>query len=79
MIPNNRIPNSPRDILIEEFLKPLGVNKSVLALLDGHDVDKEMAVELAKFANNSPEFWLALQNQLNKYLTGIKEILSPIK
>jgi hypothetical protein len=47
-----RIRTSPGEVLIEEFLRPLG---------DAWRVDVEMAQALAKSLGTTPEFWLKLQ------------------
>jgi addiction module HigA family antidote len=65
---------SPGEMLAEEFLKPLGLSQNRLAM-DIHvpttrigeivrgqrAITPDTALRLARFFNNSPEFWLNLQ------------------
>lgn len=68
-------PIPPGEILLEEFMKPLGVSQNRLA----RDIDTpvsriagivraeraitaDTALRLARFFNTSPEFWLNLQS-----------------
>ncbi len=71
-----RLPNiHPGEVLLEEFLKPLGITPYRLAKETGlsqtrisqilrgkRSVSAETALRLAKFFGVSPEFWLGLQN-----------------
>lgn len=74
MLPKNRIPTHPGDILLEEFLKPLGLTQVALAdhldvpiqrineLVRGkRGVTPETAWRLAGALGTTPEFWLNLQ------------------
>jgi antitoxin HigA-1 len=74
MLPRNRIPTHPGEILSEEFLKPLGVTQVALAghlgvpvqrineLVRGkRGVTPETAWLLAGAFRTTPEFWLTLQ------------------
>jgi addiction module HigA family antidote len=74
MLPKNRIPTHPGEILLEEFLKPLGVSQVALAahlnvpvqrineLVRGkRGVTPETAWLLAGALGTSPEFWVNLQ------------------
>ena len=74
MLPDNRITTHPGEILLEEFLKPLGISQSELARCIGvkpgvineickqrRAVSPRMALLLAKAFNMSPEFWGGLQ------------------
>ena len=67
-------PIHPGEILLEEFLKPLGVTMNKLAdelhvpanritqIVDGRrSVTGETALRLARYFGTSPEFWLGLQ------------------
>lgn len=74
MIPSHRIPTHPGEILLEEFLAPLGISQVKLA---GHlgipvqrvneivrqkrGVSPETAWLLSKALLTTPEFWLNLQ------------------
>ena len=74
MLPKNRIPTHPGEILLEDFLKPLGVSQVALAehldipvqrineLVRGkRGVTPETAWLLAGALGTSPEFWINLQ------------------
>jgi addiction module HigA family antidote len=74
MIPSHRSPTHPGEILLEEFLSPLGITQVQLAshigvptqrvneLVRGkRGVTPETAWLLSKALNTSPEFWLNLQ------------------
>lgn len=67
-------PIHPGEILLEEFLRPMGVSQTRLALATGmpqsrvqsivagrRSVSADTAVRLAAFFGNSPEFWLNCQ------------------
>lgn len=74
MLPNKRVPTHPGQILIEEFLKPLGITQVAFAehlgiplqrvneLVRGkRGVTPETAWLLAGALGTTPEFWLNLQ------------------
>jgi addiction module HigA family antidote len=74
MQPNNRVPTHPGEVLLEEFLVPLGQTQVALAdhlgvpvqrineLVRGkRGVTPETAWLLAQAFNTTPEFWLNLQ------------------
>jgi addiction module HigA family antidote len=74
MQPENRIPTHPGEILLEEFLVPLGQTQVALAAHLGVPVQRinelvrgkrgvtpETAWLLAQALNTTPEFWLNLQ------------------
>lgn len=74
MLPKSRIPTHPGEILLEEFLKPLGVSQVALAehldipvqrineLVRGkRGVTPETAWLLAGALGTTPEFWINLQ------------------
>ena len=74
MLPNNRIPTHPGEVLLEEFLKPLGLTQVALAdhldipiqrineLVRGkRGVSPETAWLLAGALGTTPEFWINLQ------------------
>jgi len=74
MIPKNRIPTHPGKILLEEFLKPMGISQVELArrmgvpiqrvntLINGkRDMTAETAILLARVLKTSSEFWMLLQ------------------
>lgn len=74
MLPKNRIPTHAGEVLLEEFLKPLGVSQVALAehldipvqrineLVRGkRGVTPETAWLLAGALGTTPEFWINLQ------------------
>jgi antitoxin HigA-1 len=75
MIPENRVPTHPGEILLEEFLEPLGFTRDAFAahigmpaqhvdeLIRGRrGVTPEAAWLFAHALGTSPEFWLNLQS-----------------
>ena len=67
-------PVHPGEILLEEFLKPMGLSQNRLALSIGvhprrineivlgkRGITADTALRLAKFFGTSPELWLGLQ------------------
>lgn len=76
MIPKNRIPTHPGEILLEEFLEPREIAQTALAahlkvpvqrineLINGkRGVTPETAWLLSKALDTTPEFWMSLQAQ----------------
>jgi addiction module HigA family antidote len=74
MLPENRIPTHPGEILLEEFLNPLGLSQVAFASHIGVPVQRineivrgkrgitpETAWLFADAFGTSPEFWLNLQ------------------
>ena len=74
MAPNKLTPIHPGDVLSEEFLVPLGLSQNRLALdirvparrineiVQGkRRITPDTALRLARYFNNSPQFWLGLQ------------------
>jgi antitoxin HigA-1 len=73
-IPTHLPPPSPGEILLEEFLKPMGITQQQLAdsilvpyqrvndLVHGRrGITPSTALRLAKFFGNSVDFWMNLQ------------------
>jgi addiction module HigA family antidote len=69
-------PIHPGEVLMEEFLQPLGLSQNKLALnigvaprrineiiLGKRRISADTALRLARFFGSSPEFWLGLQSQ----------------
>ncbi len=67
-------PVHPGEVLLEEFLNPLGLSQNRLALsisvpprrineivLGKRRVTAETALRLARYFNTTPQFWLGLQ------------------
>ena len=76
MLPKNRIPTHPGEILLEEFLLPLEIPQTTLAahldipvqrvneLVNGkRGITPETAWLLAGAFKTTPEFWMNLQAQ----------------
>ena len=74
MLPENRIPTHPGEILLEEFLRPKEISQVALAdrlhvptqrineLVNGkRGITPETALLLARFFGTTPEFWMNLQ------------------
>jgi antitoxin HigA-1 len=74
MIPKNREPTTPGEVLDKEFLEPLGMTQAKLAaemgvsvqtvnlLINGkRDVTAETALLLSRVFETSPELWMNLQ------------------
>lgn len=69
-------PIHPGEVLLEEFLKPMGISQNKLALnigvpprrineivLEKRSVTADTALRLGRFFGMSAEFWLGLQSQ----------------
>lgn len=78
MLPKNRQPTHPGEILLEEFLKPFKLSQEQFAKhLDGswtqpkiseiingrRRITEAIALDFADAFGTSPEFWLNLQNR----------------
>lgn len=70
-LPTNRLPTHPGEMLLEEFLKPLGMTQTELAqriqvsyprvneiVNSKRGITPDTALRLAKLFRTSPEFWL---------------------
>lgn len=81
-LPKNRPPTIPGEMLLEEFLKPLGMTQAELAerirvpyvrvneLVKGkRRVTPSTALRLSKAFGTSPDFWLNGQMALDLYRT----------
>ncbi len=79
-IPEARPPTHPGEVLLEEFIKPLGLTQRALAqalkmpyqrlneIVRGkRGITPSTALRLAKFFGTSPEFWLNLQHMWELY------------
>jgi addiction module HigA family antidote len=76
MLPKNRPPTHPGEVLLAEFLEPSGITQSALAekldipiqrvntLINGkRGMTPETALLLAQFFKTTPEFWMNLQTK----------------
>jgi addiction module HigA family antidote len=89
-IPTHREPTHPGEMLLEEFLIPMGITQRQLAgaihvpyqrineLVNGRrGITPSTALRLAKFLGTSPDFWMNLQLRWELYhaqQTEVKEL-----
>lgn len=79
-VPTHREPTHPGEMLLEEFLKPLGLSQRDLAqrirvpyqrvnqlINRRRGITPATALRLAKFFGNSPGFWMNLQLRWDLY------------
>ena len=80
MLPKNRKPTHPGEVLLEEFLKPMGMTQLALArrmgvpiqrvntIINGkRDMTAETAILLSRVLKTSSEFWMTLQMAVDLY------------
>lgn len=76
MMPKNRPPTHPGEMLLEEFLRPLGMTQAEAARRMGVPLNRlnelvrgkrgitaDTALRLATLLKTDPEIWMSLQNQ----------------
>jgi addiction module HigA family antidote len=76
-------PIHPGEVLLEEFLRPMGISQNKLALnigvpprrineivLGKRGITADTALRLATFFGTSAEFWLGLQSQYELDITA---------
>jgi antitoxin HigA-1 len=76
-------PIHPGEVLLEEFLKPMGLSQNKLALnigvparrineivLQKRKITADTALRLARFFGTSSEFWIGLQSQYDLDVTA---------
>ena len=93
-VPTHRKPTHPGEMLLEEFLKPMGITQKDLTnaihvpyqrineiINEKRGITPSTALRLAKFFGTSEDFWLNLQLRWNLYNAKKKEskILKSIK
>ena len=91
MVPENRLPAHPGEILKEEFLAPPGIAQTVLAahpgipvqrvneLINGkRGVSAETAWLLAKAFRTLPEFWMNLQSMYDLAVHRVQRKVLPL-
>ncbi len=79
-IPDNRAPTHPGEMLLEEFLNPMGISQRTLAdaihvpyqrvneIVNGRrGITPSTALRMARFFNTSPDFLMALQLRWDLY------------
>ncbi len=77
-MPKKLTPITPGDILLEEFLEPMGISQAQLArdinvppnrinqIINGkREISTDTALRLGKYFSIEPEFWLNLQMRFN--------------
>ena len=92
MIPKNRKPTHPGEILQEEFLKPLELTQLEFAKKLGIPIQRvneiikgkrgvtpETAWLFSKIFGTTPEFWMNLQNNYDLYINIPKIKISQIR
>jgi antitoxin HigA-1 len=86
-IPTNRTPTHPGEMLLEEFLNPMGLTQRELAdaihvpyqrindIVNGRrGITPSTALRLAKYFNMSPEFWMNVQLRWDMYFAQQAEM-----
>lgn len=86
-IPTHRKPTHPGEMLLEEFLKPMGLTQRDLAdaihvpyqrineIINGRrGITPSTALRLSKFFGVSPDFWMNLQLRWDLYFAQESEI-----
>ena len=90
MLPKNRKPTSPGEMLLKEFLEPMGVSQRKFSvhigftyarlneIVKGHrKVTPESALILGEALQTGPEFWLNLQKNLDLWIARQNHV--PVK
>lgn len=85
-IPSYRAPTHPGEMLLEEFLVPMGMTQRELAaaihvpyqrvndIVNGRRrITPSTALRLARFFGTSPDFWMNLQLRWDLYFAGQDE------
>ena len=80
MLPKNRRPIHPGEIIKQEYLKPLGLTQRQLAdalgitrakvneiILGKRAITPDIAFRLSKCFNTTPEFWINLQMKVDMW------------
>jgi addiction module HigA family antidote len=86
-IPTNRTPTHPGEMLLEEFLNPMGLTQRELAdaihvpyqrvndIVNGRrGITPSTALRLAKYFNTSADFWMNVQLRWDMYFARQDEI-----
>ena len=85
-IPSHRIPTHPGEMLLQEFLKPMGITQKALAnainvpyqrineiVNEKRGITPSTALRLAKFFGVSPDFWMNIQLRRDLYFAKKSE------
>lgn len=91
MIPKNRIPTHPGEILLKDFLEPMHITQVKFAshlkvsvqrineIIRGkRGITPETAWLFANAFGMTPEFWINLQTQYDLALTKPKKTIKPL-
>ncbi|MFZ1981054.1 MAG: HigA family addiction module antitoxin [Smithella sp.] len=86
-IPTHRKPTHPGEMLLEEFLNPMGITQRQLAnaihvsyqrineIVNKHrGITPSTALRLSKYFDVSPDFWLNMQLRWDLYLAQDAEL-----
>jgi addiction module HigA family antidote len=78
-------PIHPGEVLVEEFLKPMGLSQNRVAVgmgvaprrineiaLQKRSITADTALRLAKYFRNSPQFWFGLQMDYDLDVAGAR-------
>lgn len=92
MLPENRVPTHPGEILQERFLEPLGLTQVALAEHLGVPVQRineivrgkrgvspETAWLLAQAFDTTPEFWISLQTNHDLVISRPTKPIPPLQ
>ena len=92
MLPENRVPTHPGEILQEQFLEPLDLSRADLAqhlgipvqgideLVQGtQGVTPELAWLLAQAFDTTPEFWVNLQRNHDLVAHRPDRVVAPLR
>ncbi len=92
MVPKNRIPTHPGEILLEEFLNPLGITQVQLAEHIGVPVQRvnevvrgkrgitpETAWLLGQALGTTPQFWVNLQSNYELVMAKPRKRVSRLR
>lgn len=92
MLPKNRVPTHPGEVLSEEYLKPLGITQVAFAKHIGVPVQRinelvrgkrgvtpETAWLLSQALKTTPQFWLNLQVSHDLAKSRPKKTVKPVK
>jgi len=86
-IPTHRTPTHPGEMLLEEFLNPMGLTQRELAdaihvpyqrvndIVNGRrGITPSTALRLAKYFNMTPDFWMNVQLRWDMYFAQQDEL-----
>lgn len=92
MLPENRIPSHPGEILQEQFLVPLGLTQVALSehlgipvqrvneiVRGNRGVSPETAWLLAQALDTTPEFWISLQTNYDLTVNRPSRTIAPLR